>query len=136
MNPVMNKFGGLEHMRGFVLVGESPTVPYCGSLSSGVSYDVRNRPRKGGGLSFSFFLSFRPTSRLWIIVILTTRPRIRKVLRSLGIFCVYQTGRNKLIGDPRSNCSCFRRSYNIGSRGFGSLRLVGMSRGSPTPTSE
>jgi hypothetical protein len=44
-------------MRGFVLVGESPTVPYFGSLSSGLSYDVRNRPRKGGGLSFLFFLS-------------------------------------------------------------------------------
>ena len=36
-------------------MGESPTVPYCGSLSSGLSYDVRNRPRKGGGLSFLFF---------------------------------------------------------------------------------
>jgi hypothetical protein len=63
MNPVMNKISGLEHMRDFVLVDESPTVPYYGSLSSGLSYDVRNRPRKGGGLSFSFFLSFRPASR-------------------------------------------------------------------------
>ena len=71
-------------MRGFVLVGESPTVPYYGSLSSGFSYDVRNRPRKGGGLSFSFFLSFRPTSCLWIIVILTTRPRTRNLLRKPG----------------------------------------------------
>jgi hypothetical protein len=97
MNPVMNKLGGLEHMRGFVLVGESPTVPYYGSLSSGLSYDVRNRPRKGGGLSFLFFLSFRPTSCLRIIVIITTRHRTRNLLRKPG-FLRYQTGRTSWWG--------------------------------------
>ena len=72
MNPVMNKFGGLEHMRGFVLVGESPTVPYFGSLSSGLSYDVRNRPRKGGGLSFLFFLSSIASQTFMVAVMLTS----------------------------------------------------------------
>ena len=38
------------------------------------------------------------------------------------------------MGDPHPDCSCFRQSYNIGSRELGSLRLFVMSQGSPTPT--
>ena len=52
---LLDILGGLRTYEGFALVGESPSVPCFGSLSSVLSYDVKNRPRKGGGLSFLVF---------------------------------------------------------------------------------
>jgi hypothetical protein len=69
---LLDILGGLRTYEGFVLVGESSSVPYFGLLSSVLSYDVRNRPRKGGGLSFLFFPSSITNQTVMVVVMLTS----------------------------------------------------------------